>query len=174
MVSFVILNRFVLLINPYFHTFNRHLQVLTKHKEIQYQCPHSKPFSGFRACYFHCIVNIRDTQDDTPLLQRTTQITIKSGGCLRPPPLPLKYAPRWHRIKAYREINNFMNQHICLRKIKMKANINYTVLNNKYDVNNYIKKREYWMDIWYHKTWERKRESFNFQKREYFCLICSP
>ena len=35
-----------ILMNPYFHTFNWHLQVLIKQKEIQHQCPHSKLFPG--------------------------------------------------------------------------------------------------------------------------------
>ena len=38
--------------NPYYSAFNWHLQVLVMQKEIQYQCPYSKLFHGFRDCFF--------------------------------------------------------------------------------------------------------------------------
>ena len=39
-------------LNPYFRTFNlKHPEVLILQKDIQDQCPHSKLFPGFRACY---------------------------------------------------------------------------------------------------------------------------
>ena len=49
MVLFVILKCY-----SNFPTFNWHLQVLIMQKEIQYQCPHSKLFPGFRACFYPC------------------------------------------------------------------------------------------------------------------------
>ena len=53
MVLFVILkcnSNSSFLTNPYFHTFNWPLRVLIVKKENPDQCPHSKLFSGFRAC----------------------------------------------------------------------------------------------------------------------------
>ena len=43
-------------INQYFHLFNWHLRVLIVQKEIPDMRPHSKLFSGFRACLVQTIL----------------------------------------------------------------------------------------------------------------------